>query len=335
MAKTSLWSLLKSLSGKFSSRETPYQYQPLASNIEVVNFWPTQRSEDLWLYLFVTSRLGELIDADNTMLLASVFGPRHYISESPSKIKIFYTGENVDRFPKYKDHCLDIVDLSFGFEYLQAPNYMRLPLWPSFVFRANADQREIQTEMDRIMNAIRSTPPASEHFCSLISSHDKSGVRSKLMKSLSGIGHIDSAGKFKNNCNALKEKYNDSKIDFMHNYQFNICPENTNKDGYVTEKVFEAIKAGTIPIYWGSNGRPEPEVLKQEAILFYNGPGSVKGLQQEVARLRQHPKQYEEFRNQDRFQPHAAEYLAEMLHTAEMKIRKIIKEKNALSGKWN
>lgn len=335
MPRPTLMSLLKGFPGRFMSSEGPYEYLPLESRIEVVNFWPSQTSCELWLYQFFLARLADVILADNPLLLASVFGPRSYIEKSPSKIKVFFTGENVERFPKYKDHCLEITDLSLGFEYLPHPNYSRFPLWLFFMFPPASTQRNVQAELDRIMLAIRSDNPAGKNFCSLICSHDKSGNRIKLMHALSAIDRVDSAGRFRNNTPLLKEQFNDCKLSFLRNYKFNICPENTNKEGYVTEKIFEAIKSGCIPVYWGSNNNPEPDILNNTAILFYDGSGSIKGLQENVAALHHDPKLYREFMMQDRFQPHAAEYIAEMLNNVEVKIREIIKTKRVLARKWN
>jgi protein associated with RNAse G/E len=45
------------------------------------------------------------------------------------------------------------------------------------------------------------------------------------------------------------------KISVLKDYQFNICLENTNFDYYCTEKVWEAIKGGCLPIYYGSDNR--------------------------------------------------------------------------------
>jgi hypothetical protein len=47
---------------------------------------------------------------------------------------------------------------------------------------------------------------------------------------------------------------------------FNICPENTIREGYVTEKVFQAVEAGCIPIYDGP-AEVEPKVLNADRIL--------------------------------------------------------------------
>jgi hypothetical protein len=44
-----------------------------------------------------------------------------------------------------------------------------------------------------------------------------------------------------------------SKIDCIKNYKFCICYENMhNQRGYITEKIFDAMIAGVIPIYWGA-----------------------------------------------------------------------------------
>ena len=43
----------------------------------------------------------------------------------------------------------------------------------------------------------------------------------------------------------------------MKNYKFSICFENSKKPGYVSEKIFDAFEAGTIPIYFGDDSIKE------------------------------------------------------------------------------
>jgi len=46
----------------------------------------------------------------------------------------------------------------------------------------------------------------------------------------------------------------DNKIDLMSNFKFCICFENlTDVEGYITEKIFDCLKAKCIPIYWGAS----------------------------------------------------------------------------------
>lgn len=46
----------------------------------------------------------------------------------------------------------------------------------------------------------------------------------------------------------------DEKLSVLRNYKFALCYENGRDiDGYITEKVFDCLFSGTIPIYWGAS----------------------------------------------------------------------------------
>ena len=55
-------------------------------------------------------------------------------------------------------------------------------------------------------------------------------------------------GHCKNNIN----KYVKNKIEFLSSYKFSIAMENSRGDDYITEKIYDSFKAGTIPIYYGN-----------------------------------------------------------------------------------
>ena len=42
-----------------------------------------------------------------------------------------------------------------------------------------------------------------------------------------------------------------NKIEFLSSYKFSIAMENSNGDGYVSEKIYDSLISGTIPIYYG------------------------------------------------------------------------------------
>jgi len=42
------------------------------------------------------------------------------------------------------------------------------------------------------------------------------------------------------------------KLAFLSAYKFTIAFENSSYPGYITEKILEALVAGTLPIYWGN-----------------------------------------------------------------------------------
>ena len=53
----------------------------------------------------------------------------------------------------------------------------------------------------------------------------------------------------------------------MKRCEFNICPENSEYPGYCTEKIFHALEAGCIPIYWGV-GPPEKDIINRDKYIF-------------------------------------------------------------------
>ena len=54
-------------------------------------------------------------------------------------------------------------------------------------------------------------------------------------------------GKCRNNINEFVK----NKIDFLSGYKFSIAMENSNADGYLSEKIVDSFLSGTIPIYYG------------------------------------------------------------------------------------
>lgn len=297
-----------------------YTYNPFENGVEVLNFWPGQASKDLWLYQFVTARFGDMLNKENSLLLASLFGRKSHIRKSPSRTKLFFSGENLARFPKYRDYCADVVDLAIGFDDIRRPGYVRFPLWLLFLFEPASNYDTIKARVENISRDIPNIIPGKQQFCSLICSHDKNGNREKLFHLINAVGKVDSAGKYLNNTNALKQDYNDNKVDFLRQYRFNICPENTNRHGYVTEKVFEAIMCGCIPIYWGAGNHPEPQILNREAILFYD-ERNPQALSDRVKTLQGNTQAYTDFAMQERFLPGAADRIHEMFAALEQGIR--------------
>lgn len=296
-----------------------YKYQLDENHIELLNFWSPE-PENVWHYQFVTEHFSKLLSPENSMLISSVFGPKRAIKLSKCKVKMFYTGENVMRFPEYRDQCRSIVDIIVGFDYIDDAHYQRFPIWLEYFFPQTANR----TSIDMILSQFVDRDICADHnkrFASFVSSHDKGDIRTVLFKSLSEIDRVDSGGRFLNNTPALKDEFGDDKGRFIGHYKFNICPENSNREGYVTEKLFEAIKSNTIPIYWGSNNNPEPHILNRNAILFYEGADKLSSLNRQVEELHNNPRLYRDFLNQDRFQPHAAEYIADMFDGLYSKIR--------------
>jgi len=235
----------------------------------------------------------------------SVFGNAKKLRNSKTAIKIFYTGENVNGgsynrmpFTQYKGNMIDISDLSIGFDYMAADNYIRFPLWLVYFFSRCNSKDEIKRALDSFK-----TLHIKTKFCSLISRHDMSGIRTRIYSDVCQISKVDCPGKLLYNDASLLNKYNDNKKLYLQQYKFNICPENSISKGYVTEKIFESIASGCIPIYNGWSKDPEPGIINPNIILWYDDldAKSNKEMFKELKKLNESDKLYRSFAEQPFF----------------------------------
>lgn len=303
--------------------------------INFYNFWIENNIDDYWLYRFVKSR-----KINKKISFFSVFGKRFIVDYSFGVgKKVFFTGENLTETnifflgyaPKYKNHCLNSVDLSLGFDYIDHPKYMRFPLWIKYLTNGTEQSiNDIEEKINNINNPRHRLSKGRNYFASLISRHDEGGTRMKLINLLNPISKVTCAGAFMNNTNDLKEKFNDNKLEFLKQFKFNICPENSRANGYITEKIFEAIICGCIPIYYGGRDTPntneakqsiEPEILNPEAFIFYNG-NNEEEVFAKVKELWENQSAYEEFCKIPPFKENAAKVIWSKLQELEDRLKK-------------
>lgn len=263
------------------------------------------------------------------MTFYSVFGSAKDIQQPTINPKIFYTGENVYRefdntFSQYQDYCLDYVDLSLGYEYIDHERYLRFPLWIKYLLPTTVTKDEIHKRILEINNPSYRLQNNRYKFACLIASHDPQPfIRKSIVDLYSSIAPIDCAGHFLNNTNELKTLYNDNKVTYLKQFKFNICSENSRRSGYVTEKLFESIISGCIPVYWGDIN-PEPDILNPDAILFFEQDiQSQNKLLQKTSKLWHNEKLYQEFCQIPPFKADATEVIWQKLETLATKLQQL------------
>lgn len=282
-----------------------------ASKIHFHNWWSTD-IEGQWLYQFILNRK---IPLNNTIHFFSVFGNKNFLKYYPVQgKKIFYTGEDVydnafGSYKEYSDYCLNDVDLSLGFDERGNKNYLRFPVWIFYLVKPTWDYQDLKDYIDHINRPEFRINTNRTGFVSHISRHDSSGIRKYLIDLLNEIGNVECAGSFLNNTDRLAINYNDNKIEYLKNFKFNLCPENTSVNQYITEKCIESICAGCIPIYWGGgNNAIEPDILNQRAILRYTGDNEEK-LLNIIREIDSSSDAYIEFSHQRPFKDNAAKII--------------------------
>jgi hypothetical protein len=243
-----------------------------------------------WFCRFVEELTGQQVAMSwykPTIIFSSSFGSYWLLKilllvyKQPS---IFFSEENLTTLKKYREYKSYLdgqPSLAMGFDYCIAENYRRFPLWLLYIFppdfAAKASIGDIQKTLEKIEK--QSFYPKTK-FAAMVASHDgyackkkvygclKNSSRSVITKQVSSISFVYCPGKLLHNDDSLQNEYNNDKQAYLKQFVFNICAENASVKGYVTEKIFQAIEGGTIPIYWGDEN-PEPNVLNHERVIFW------------------------------------------------------------------
>ncbi len=272
------------------------------------NFWPgIEDGSGPWFYPLIADVLRAKYPGKGCRIsryrphleMFSVFGSRKNVSRSRAPRKAFFTGECVrsavaEGRLAFGDNCVVEVDLALGFdppERVGSPRYMRFPLWILYYFSPLDSKDDVAR---KVMEFNECRFPKSR-FCALVARHDTDGTRKEIFVGLSRIDRVDSAGRILHNDDSLVRDFGDDKGEYLKRYKFNICPENTRSEGYVTEKLFQAFGSGCVPIYAGFGRDPEPEVVESGAIIFWRPGEDNSEAADLVGRLHRNDAELERF----------------------------------------
>lgn len=302
-----------------------------SSGIKYKNWWDYDDADAEWFTQFIDFHFSKKLK--NEVIFFSVFGNRATLKNTKKTVKVFYTGENLQSYVKYNncrinthgsvynlhkqwnehysDNALAECNLALGFDNINDEKYLRFPIWIWRCFSPTSTFYDIKKRIEEI-NSVRSFP---QYEALVVASHDDFGTRGYIWDDVSDILSITSAGKWKNNTTKLwdqypqRDKYGRDKIEFMKNYKFNICPENMDAPYYVTEKIFDAFQAGSIPIYHGALNNPEPNIISKDAVIFWDFEGSNEDNKKLIRRLLSDEHFYYSFMRQEKFKKGSAEYI--------------------------
>lgn len=175
-----------------------------------------------------------IVDSKNPdYVFYSVFGTEHIKYDC---IRIFVTAENCRADFNFCDYAISFDYLEFEDRHLRYPYYLFCESFRKLVESNEDDSNEVDSSLTK------------RKFCSFVVSNGRANsIRSEIFDILSAYKKVDSGGKYKNNIGFRVE----NKHNFLSSYKFNIACENSSTNGYITEKLFDAKIANTIPIYYG------------------------------------------------------------------------------------
>lgn len=203
--------------------------------INFTDFWPHHNKTDNYFYNLLQSNYDLVIDENPDLLFYSSFG-HDYLNYKCTRI--FYTGENIR--PDFT-----ACDFAFSFDFISNTKHFRLPLYSIYIDHHNMlpklEQKKTREEVTKIWKA-------KTKFCCMVVSNPNCAKRVKFFKHLQTYKPVDSGGGVLNNVGGRVA----DKVEFIKDYKFVISFENSNQNGYTSEKIMEPILQDCIPIYWGN-----------------------------------------------------------------------------------
>ena len=176
----------------------------------------------------------ELDEKNPDYLIYSIFGCGYLNETYNNAIKIAFFTENQIPDLAYADYAIGFAHISYLDRYF---------VYPFFSYHMMTNNIFIQNLTEARENALKYHNRTK--FCAAVISNGQ-GARIWFIHELSKYKKVDMGGRYHNNVGTIK-----NKIEFLSSYKFSIGMENSEGDGYLTEKLIDSFLAGTIPIYYG------------------------------------------------------------------------------------
>ena len=205
--------------------------------LDFCDFWPGFCKTDNFFWDILKTRFDVELHAQPDFLIYS--NRESHVHRVHNCVKIYFAVESF--LPDWRE-C----DYAMTCHYLDDPRHLRLPLY--VLYGEPACLVKDAEELDSLL-ASKST------FCSFVVSNAgkrKTQKRVDFFNHLSRYKRVDSGGRYLNNIGEPIPNGPAGKLAFLRQYKFNIAFENESVVGYTTEKIFEAMRARCLPIYWGN-----------------------------------------------------------------------------------
>ncbi len=191
-------------------------------------------------------------------LIYNVFGCNHLDEKYKNSIKIAFFSEN--QIPDF--NTANYAVSQYHIHYLD--RYFKFPYFLNYLgLFKYSDYKKIKKEV--LNKDIR------KKFCAAVITNYQftDYFRLDFINELSKYKTVDMGGKYKNNVGNVE-----NKIEFLKSYKFSIAMENTEGNGYITEKIIESFLAGTIPIYYGDY--MADEFINPKSFILITGEKDMK-----------------------------------------------------------
>lgn len=182
--------------------------------------------------------------------------PESFVTKGKNKV-VHWMVESIDRTgePDYNRCDFSITSCRFNDD-----RNTRLPLWSMYVNWFGDQEEDYQKGRNQalLVSPKKLLAPMKQtekkKFCSILTNNDM-GIRKDHYPEFIklSIDHglmTESRGRFLQNMPSIGGDELD-KLNYLDSFKFNMCYDNGESDGWITEKLIHPIYKGCIPIYWG------------------------------------------------------------------------------------
>ena len=205
--------------------------------IQYTDFWPGFEPHDNFLSQLLSERFDLEISSDPDLLIYSCYGYRNAAFRDYDCLRLLVSWEN--RSWGFSD-----TDFAITCDVLDHPDHRRFPF-----YAVGLQHPFEQPQIDPIKSLAEKTG-----FAAVVVSNGAGLTRNRIHDLVHSYKVVDSGGRFRNNVGGPVP----DKLRFIARYKFCLALENSSSPGYTTEKIVDALKARTIPIYWG-----DPEIATE------------------------------------------------------------------------
>ena len=233
-------------------------------------------SHNNWLKNKLKDKFIVKFDSNNPdYLIYNVFGNEHLNPKYNNSIKIAILTENIIPDFTEVDYAIGHYHISYIDRYFKSSIFLWRKLNSNifFIYR------------NKVINN-----PQRKKFCSaVISKYYNDSFRTIFIKELDKYKKIDMGGKYNNNIGGPVI----NKIEFLSSYKFSIAMENSEGDGYISEKIIESFLAGTIPLYYGDY--MVDEYINPKSYILIKGEKDIFNKIEYIKKIDNNDKLYKKF----------------------------------------
>jgi hypothetical protein len=240
----------------------------------------------------VSHKVSEYFQMTYTNFIDLLFNDKYKIVESPTKSKIHVYGiqttsnncidtnkknimvcvencsvsrthyNHFNEFQHFNDNRINVFIYNDISKIVKTDKYIAIP----FVYAYIDQFIRIQNQL------INNIPFGKKKFCLFTSRNMMNENKKKVLQELSTIGQIDSIEQY--NLSKYSCYHSNELLQLFNQYKFIICFENSNTDGYITEKIFNVFLSKSIPIY---DGAPNiSDYINQNSYISFNDSNFIK-----------------------------------------------------------